>query len=71
MELTKKVIAVCSFAWACVLSAVALWLPPQGIIDSSVLVLVAQLLVLVSTIVGINLPIIINRNGDRAAQKMA
>lgn len=71
MERIKTIIAVCSFFWACVISAVALMLPPAGVIDSTVLVLVAQLLVLVSTIVGINLPIIINRNGPNVNSKMA
>lgn len=71
MERVKTIIAVCSFFWACVISAVALMLPPRGIIDSSVLVLIAQLLVLVSTIFGINLPIIINRNGSNVNSQVA
>lgn len=35
----------------------------MGQIDSSILILVAQLLVLVCTMVGVSLPVIINRNG--------
>lgn len=63
MEATKKIVVIGSMAWAVVLSAVALMLPPQGVIDSSVLILIAQVLVLVATILGFHLkPIIKNDN---------
>ena len=50
----KIIIAVASFVWALLLSAVALFLPPQGEIDQSVLLLVAQLLLLTATLLGVD-----------------
>lgn len=46
--------------WACILSFVALLLPPRGEIDGSVLVLIAQVLLLVATCVGLKMPVIVN-----------
>lgn len=43
-----------------VLSGVGMVLPPLGVIDSSVLILIAQILLLVATCVGLQLPTIIN-----------
>lgn len=51
----KKVIAVLSFIAALVIGFIALFLPPQGIIDTSVLWFIAQLLVFTSNIFGFNL----------------
>ena len=55
----KKYLSVAAFVAAIVFAAVGMALPPQGVIDSSVLILVAQLLVLCATFLGIkdiNLP---------------
>lgn len=71
MQKTKLSIVVGSFLWAVVISGVALMLPPRGVIDSSVLILVAQLLILVSTIVGVNLPVIIKQNGNNNTKNLA
>lgn len=60
MVATRKVVIGFCIVWASVLSFVALLLPPRGEIDSSVLVLIAQVLLLVATCVGLNLPVIIN-----------
>jgi len=49
----KKYLSLASFVAALVFAAVGLLLPPQGEIDSSVLILVAQLLVLCATFLGI------------------
>lgn len=57
--------------WAVVLSAVALMLPPAGTIDASVLILIAQILVLVATILGFNLTNIINHDKVTSAQDSA
>ena len=65
MTVIKKFIAVSAFVWACIISAVALMLPPEGEISASVLVLIAQLRVLVSSVVGFDLPVIINRHGTK------
>lgn len=48
----KSAIAVISFVIAIVIGFVALFLPPQGVIDSSVLWFIAQLLVFTSNIFG-------------------
>jgi len=52
--MVKVGIAIVAFAWALVISVVALFLPPQGEIDQSVLILVAQLLVLSATMLGVD-----------------
>lgn len=62
MTAIRKIVALGSMVWAVVLSAVALMLPPAGTIDASVLILIAQILVLVATILGFNLTNIINHD---------
>lgn len=49
----KKYLTVASFAAAILFAATGMWIPPQGEIDSSILILVAQLLVLCATLLGI------------------
>lgn len=49
----KASMAVGAFCFAIVFAFLGLFLPPQGEIDSSVLILVAQLLVLCATFLGI------------------
>ena len=49
----KRVLSVLSFVMAIVFAITSLLLPPQGVIDSSVLVLVAQLLLLCATFLGV------------------
>ena len=49
----KTNIALYSFVAAIIFAATSLLLPPTGVIDRSVLVLVAQLLVLCATFLGI------------------
>ena len=49
----KQYLAVASFAAAILFAMLGLWMPPQGEIDSSVLILIAQLLVLCTTLLGI------------------
>ena len=50
----KRKIALLSFCSAVAFAAAGLFLPPQGEIDSSVLMLVAQLLVLCATLLGVD-----------------
>lgn len=50
----KKAIAVLSFTVAIVIGFIALFLPPQGVIDTSVLWFIAQMLVFTSNIFGFN-----------------
>lgn len=60
MVTTRKYVIGFCILWASVLSFVAIVLPPLGEIDSSVLILIAQILLLVATCVGLQLPLIIN-----------
>ena len=50
----KKKISLLSFISAVAFAAAGLFFPPQGEIDSSVLMLVAQLLVLCATLLGVD-----------------
>lgn len=50
----KKVLAVLSFISAIVLGFIAMFLPPKGVIDTSILWFIAQLLVFTSNIFGFN-----------------
>lgn len=56
-EQIELVISIASFISAIIIGVIALFMPPQGIIDKSVLFFTAQLLVFVSTLLGINLTI--------------
>jgi TctA family transporter len=53
----KSIISVVAFFSAVVIGFIALFIPPAGIIDASVLWFIAQLLVFVSGLLGINLSI--------------
>lgn len=53
----KQIIAIVSFIASIVVGFIALFIPPAGIIDPSVLWWVAQLLVFTSGLLGINLTI--------------
>ena len=50
----KKKISLLAFCSAVAFAAAWLFLPPQGKIDSTVLMLVAQLLVLCATLLGVD-----------------
>ena len=50
----KRKIALLAFCSAVAFAAAGLFLPPQGKIDSPVLMLVAQLLVLCATLLGVD-----------------
>ena len=58
MEKSKNIVSVGCFFAAIIIALVALVCPPLGIIDTSVLWFTAQLLVLCSTIIGVNFNII-------------
>lgn len=53
----KAIISVVAFLSAVVIGFIALFIPPTGVIDASVLWFIAQLLVFVSGLLGINLSI--------------
>lgn len=65
--------AFIALAWAIGLSVASLIIPPAGVIDSSVLVLLAQVIVFIATLVGVSLPNVFNKfsNGNSTSQKMA
>lgn len=51
----KMSLAVISFVGALVIGFIALFLPPEGVIDSSVLWFSAQMLLFCSTLLGLSL----------------
>lgn len=51
---TKNFVSIGCFVAAVIIAAAALWFPPVGVIDTSVLWFTAQLLVLCSSIIGVN-----------------
>lgn len=54
----RSVMSFIALLWAIGLSIASLILPPLGIIDSSVLILLAQIIVFIASLVGIALPAI-------------
>lgn len=57
MKILKRIVAIVSFIVAIVIGFIAIFLPPKGVIDSSVLWFIAQLLVFTSNIFGFNLDV--------------
>lgn len=57
MKTLKKILSTISFGFALVIGMIALFLPPTGVIDNSVLWFIAQLLVFTSNIFGFNLDV--------------
>lgn len=51
----KYALSIAAFVSAVVIGFIALFIPPQGVIDASVLWFTAQLLVFVSGLLGFNL----------------
>lgn len=60
MESTRKYVVCVCVGWSVVLSFLALILPPLGVIDTSVLILIAQILLLVASCVRVKMPSLIN-----------
>lgn len=54
MVILKRWVAMISFFAAIIIGVIALFLPPEGVIDDSVLWFTAQLLVFTSNIFGFN-----------------
>jgi hypothetical protein len=53
----KQIISIIAFLSAIVIGFIAVFIPPTGVIDASVLWFIAQLLVFVSGLLGINFSI--------------
>jgi uncharacterized membrane protein len=51
----KAILSVLAFLTALVIGFIALFIPPEGIIDSTVLWFTAQMLLFVSGLLGVNL----------------
>ena len=51
---SKEIIAIWFAVVAAVISITALWIPPQGVIDETVLILIGQFLLFIGTLIGIN-----------------
>lgn len=66
----RNIMALLALAWAIGLSVASLIIPPRGVIDSSVLVLLAQIIIFTATLVGIALPKAFT-NGNQGNKKMA
>lgn len=56
-ESIKHIMSIVAFAAAIVIGFIAIFLPPQGVIDASILWFTAQLLVFTSGFLGVNLSI--------------
>lgn len=69
----RNYMAFVALAWAIGLSVASLILPPAGVIDSSVLILIAQIIIFIATLVGIALPSYFNRlsNANNSNKKVA
>lgn len=65
----KEFIAITSFICAILFACAALLIPPKGVIDSSVLVLIAQLLILCATFLGVESYVDIIRRKSNEQQK--
>lgn len=50
----KRILAVASFVFAIIFALLGILLPPLGVIDSSINLLIAQLLVLTATLIGVD-----------------
>lgn len=55
-------VAIC-LAWAVLVSIAGLILPPLGVIDNSLLILIAQLLVFIASLLGISLKNSVSKDG--------
>ena len=51
---SKEVIAIWFAIVAAIISITALWMPPVGIIDETVLVLIGQFLLFIATLMGVD-----------------
>lgn len=64
-EKIKLLLSIVSFITAIIIGFIALFIPPAGIIDASVLFFVAQLLVFTSAILHVNMSLdLLNRRAE-------
>lgn len=69
----KATIPIIALFWAIGLSVASLALPPMGVIDNSVLILLAQIIIFIASLVGVELPNIFKqfRNENQGRKKVA
>lgn len=58
----QYLVAIC-LAWAILMSIAGLVLPPLGVIDNSLLILIAQLLVFIASLLGISIKNSVSKDG--------
>ena len=51
---SKEIIAIWFAVVAALVSITALWIPPQGVIDETVLILIGQFLLFIATLIGVH-----------------
>lgn len=54
IETIKVLLAVASFLIGCVLVSIGLWMPPLGVVDNSLLIVLGELLTFAASVLGIN-----------------
>lgn len=57
----RRTMSIIALLWAIGLSITSLLMPPAGVIDASVLILLAQIIVFIATLTGITLPSMFNK----------
>lgn len=67
MKKIKKIFSVISFLTAIVIGFLAMYLPPTGIIDNSILWFIAQLLLFTSTIIGVDYHVFTPNNSNKSS----
>ena len=68
MVILKKWVAMISFFAAIIIGVIALFLPPEGVIDDSVLWFTAQLLVFTANIFGFNFDVFKSNKVNQSCQ---
>lgn len=68
MVILKRLVAMISFFAAIIIGVIALFLPPSGVIDDSVLWFTAQLLVFTANIFGFNFDVFKSNKVDKSRQ---
>lgn len=62
----QYLVAIC-LTWAILMSIAGLVLPPLGVIDNSLLILIAQLLVFIASLLGISIKNSVSKDGTSSA----
>ena len=68
MVILKRWLAMISFFAAIIIGVIALFLPPEGVIDDSVLWFTAQLLVFTANIFGFNFDVFKSNKVNKSCQ---